>query len=133
MKYSEWMFSVAMSSVVFSADIVSSQSPNCGWQTIDFDRNSPTYNPTGLTCSDDKCCSRDGFCTSSNADCEAGCQRNFGSCMQPLCGIGSLSDSDKNLCSHTSCCSAEGFCGSDEICKQKSEMYLYRIIFTLLT
>lgn len=117
MKLSTWMSHVVMTSTVFST--VDAQSPNCGWQTIEMDPSSPTYNPTGSTCNNGKCCSKDGFCTSNTADCQAGCQSNFGTCGSPLCGVSVAgnADSDEHVCDATECCSSEGFCGTDDKCK----------------
>ena len=111
MKMNNFISHVAMTSTVFSTFVIA-QSPNCGWQTIDLDPTSPTYNPTGSSCAEDKCCSIDGFCTRSTSDCQAGCQSNFGTCDSPLCGIEAEGDTLTN-CWGTQCCSAEGFCATD--------------------
>ncbi|KAL3782315.1 hypothetical protein HJC23_001923 [Cyclotella cryptica] len=106
---------VILTSTVFPMAVLSSSSPNCGWQTIDLDLNSPTYNPNGLSCDSGKCCSKDGFCSSGTNDCQAGCQSAFGSCDAPVCGFGVEDDIGSIVCSMTSqCCSKEGFCGTED-------------------
>lgn len=104
---------ITMSTTLLTA--TDAQSPNCGWQTIDKDPNSPTYNPVGLTCGSGKCCSKDGYCTSGQSDCQAGCQSDFGTCNAPVCGVGVAGDSDNHVCGQSGqCCSSEGFCGNDD-------------------
>ncbi|KAH7061724.1 keratin-associated protein 5-4 [Paraphoma chrysanthemicola] len=75
----------------------------------------------GLTCTGStfgNCCSASGYCGSSTAHCEAGCQSPFGTCSAGASKIstdGTCGGSKGLICKGSGfgdCCSSSGFCGS---------------------
>ncbi|KAF1837394.1 hypothetical protein BDW02DRAFT_139849 [Decorospora gaudefroyi] len=62
------------------------------------------------------CCSLSGFCGSTTAHCQAGCQPLFGSCTNPsLSPDGTCGGTNKYQCKGSGfgdCCGASGYCGS---------------------
>jgi len=71
--------------------------------------------PSDGVCPNNYCCSKDGYCGTSNDDCNIsnGCQISYGLCYQDTddstqCGKG------KGVCASGHCCSKEGYCGTDD-------------------
>jgi len=66
----------------------------------------------GGTCPTGKCCSKSGYCGTTDAYCGTGCQVGFGTCAGPP--TGSCGGTLGKTCASSLCCSKYGFCGSTD-------------------
>jgi len=76
-------------------------------------KNGNTVCPSG------KCCSKYGWCGTSDDHCKAGCQSEFGKCTPVISTNDKCGPKNGNtVCPSGKCCSKYGWCGtSDEYCK----------------
>ena len=76
------------------------------------------YGTTDGKCPDGQCCSKYGYCGTSNKHCGTGCQSEFGQCGNISTTV-PISTNDKcgttdGRCPSGSCCSRYGYCGTNE-------------------
>ncbi|KAI5806534.1 hypothetical protein DFH27DRAFT_480211 [Peziza echinospora] len=83
-----------------------------------------TCGPTngGKHCTTGYCCSQNGWCGTTTAYCDAGCQTGFGACTgdtptdpPPTGGVNECGPTNGNaVCGGNDCCSPAGYCGTTE-------------------
>ncbi|KAI5919252.1 glycoside hydrolase/deacetylase [Camillea tinctor] len=121
------MLSLGVMSITLASNvIVASASTLPAWLTQrevspDMTCGNTGAGTAGYTCPDSLCCSQYGYCGSTSAYCDTGCQSAFGTCTtgggdgggdddDDRCGA----DFDGTSCSSGACCSAAGYCGTTE-------------------
>jgi len=68
-------------------------------------------------CPDDKCCSKYGYCGTSDKHCGTGCQSEFGHCTSTTnvkISINGKCGPEDGKCPDNKCCSKYGYCGTSE-------------------
>jgi len=74
--------------------------------------------PEDGRCPDSKCCSKYGYCGTSEKHCGTGCQSEFGKCFDVKISSNGKCGPEDGKCPDNKCCSVYGYCGtSDRHCK----------------